>query len=211
MKKRNTELLIWIVIIIPFVAAFSLWDKIPNQLSVHINSNKVPGKLQAVLTLPVINLLIYVVLTGTLKFAINKNQLSLFADRIGMIRLAIHSCLSALFLIILFYTLNNDLNVFILLAYTFLITFLVMGNYFNAIKPNRFFGIRLPWTLSSETVWRKTHFVTARVWVFSSLVMMLVIPFLQQLLVATLFVIYFLLIMLLPITYSFIISKRQSL
>ncbi|MEO5942474.1 MAG: SdpI family protein, partial [Ferruginibacter sp.] len=157
-----------------------------------------------------INLLIYLVIAGILKLAIDKNQLSFFEVRISMIRLAVHSCLSALFLIILFYTLNNNMNVFILLAYTFLITILVVGNYFNAIKPNRFFGIRLPWTISSETVWRKTHFITARLWVFSSLIMMLVIPFLPQLLIVTLFVIYFISILLTPIVYSFIISKQQS-
>ncbi|WP_243123893.1 SdpI family protein [Thermaerobacter sp. FW80] len=25
------------------------------------------------------------------------------------------------------------------------------------VRPNFFFGIRTPWTLSSEAVWRKTH------------------------------------------------------
>jgi uncharacterized membrane protein len=34
---------------------------------------------------------------------------------------------------------------------------LVMGNLMTRFRPNWFFGIRTPWTLSSDVVWRKTH------------------------------------------------------
>jgi immunity protein, SdpI family len=32
-----------------------------------------------------------------------------------------------------------------------------LGNYLTRVEPNWFVGIRTPWTLSSDTVWRKTH------------------------------------------------------
>ncbi|GAB3886146.1 SdpI family protein [Spirosoma agri] len=32
-----------------------------------------------------------------------------------------------------------------------------IGNYITTVKPNWFIGIRTPWTLSSENVWRRTH------------------------------------------------------
>lgn len=35
--------------------------------------------------------------------------------------------------------------------------FMFIGNLLPRIRPNWFMGIRTPWTLSSETVWRKTH------------------------------------------------------
>ncbi|MDR2515453.1 MAG: SdpI family protein [Christensenellaceae bacterium] len=35
--------------------------------------------------------------------------------------------------------------------------FLVIGNHMGQLRQNWFFGIRTPWTLASETVWRKTH------------------------------------------------------
>ena len=37
-----------------------------------------------------------------------------------------------------------------------------IGNYMTNIKPNWFVGIRTPWTLMSETVWRKTHHMGGR-------------------------------------------------
>ena len=35
--------------------------------------------------------------------------------------------------------------------------FVVLGNLMTRLRPNWFMGIRTPWTLSSDTVWRKTH------------------------------------------------------
>ncbi|MFC3053495.1 SdpI family protein [Kordiimonas pumila] len=35
--------------------------------------------------------------------------------------------------------------------------FIVIGNYFGKLKSSFILGIRTPWTLSSDTVWRKTH------------------------------------------------------
>ena len=37
------------------------------------------------------------------------------------------------------------------------VLFIVIGNVMSRMRPNWFVGIRTPWTLSSETVWRKTH------------------------------------------------------
>jgi uncharacterized membrane protein len=39
-----------------------------------------------------------------------------------------------------------------------------IGNYLNNIKSNYFIGIRTPWTLESETVWRKTHQMGAKLY-----------------------------------------------
>jgi len=35
--------------------------------------------------------------------------------------------------------------------------FIALGNILPRVEPNWFVGIRTPWTLSSDTVWRKTH------------------------------------------------------
>lgn len=37
------------------------------------------------------------------------------------------------------------------------ILLLVIGNFLPRVRPNYFFGIRTPWTMSSEYVWKKTH------------------------------------------------------
>jgi uncharacterized membrane protein len=42
--------------------------------------------------------------------------------------------------------------------------FVLLGNFLGRVESNWFIGIRTPWTLSSDTVWRKTHRTAA--WLF---------------------------------------------
>ena len=50
--------------------------------------------------------------------------------------------------------------------------FIIIGNYLGRVQPNWFLGIRTPWTLSSDTVWRKTHRLGAWVFVLAGLLFM---------------------------------------
>jgi uncharacterized membrane protein len=50
------------------------------------------------------------------------------------------------------------------------ILFLVIGNYMGQIRPNYTFGIKLPWTLADETVWKKTHRVGSSAFILSGLI-----------------------------------------
>ncbi|MDH4045768.1 MAG: SdpI family protein [Gemmatimonadota bacterium] len=50
--------------------------------------------------------------------------------------------------------------------------FIVVGNYLGRVQPNWFLGIRTPWTLSSDTVWRKTHRLGSWVFVIAGLLFM---------------------------------------
>ena len=49
--------------------------------------------------------------------------------------------------------------------------FVAVGNYLPRIRSNWFMGIRTPWTLSSERVWRATHRVGGRTFVIAGLAM----------------------------------------
>lgn len=51
------------------------------------------------------------------------------------------------------------------------VTVAVAGNYLTRVQPNWFVGIRTPWTLSSDTVWRKTHRLAGRLMVLAGLVL----------------------------------------
>ncbi len=47
---------------------------------------------------------------------------------------------------------------------------LVMGNYLPKTRSNWFFGIRTPWTLSSEQSWEKTHRATGRLFILLGII-----------------------------------------
>jgi uncharacterized membrane protein len=45
-----------------------------------------------------------------------------------------------------------------------------LGNYLTRVEPNWFIGIRTPWTLSSDTVWRRVHRTAGWLFVIAGLV-----------------------------------------
>lgn len=51
--------------------------------------------------------------------------------------------------------------------------FILLGNYLPKLPRNFFFGIRSPWTLASEEVWKRSHVMAGWLFVLGGLLMML--------------------------------------
>lgn len=58
--------------------------------------------------------------------------------------------------------------------------FMVIGNYFGKLHSTFMFGLRTPWTLSSEIVWRKTHRLGGKLFVAAGLIMLLTSSFIAS-------------------------------
>jgi len=52
----------------------------------------------------------------------------------------------------------------------------LLGNYLGRVEPNWFFGIRTPWTLESDVVWRRTHRTMGRVLFVAGLLLVAFAP-----------------------------------
>lgn len=50
--------------------------------------------------------------------------------------------------------------------------FASLGNYFQTIRPNYFIGLRTPWTLENENVWRETHRLAGKMWLIGGICIM---------------------------------------
>ncbi|SFM34510.1 Uncharacterized membrane protein [Bacillus sp. 5mfcol3.1] len=48
--------------------------------------------------------------------------------------------------------------------------FIILGNYLQQVRPNFFIGIRTPWTLSSEKVWKDTHRFSSKLFVIAGII-----------------------------------------
>jgi uncharacterized membrane protein len=53
------------------------------------------------------------------------------------------------------------------------VLFAAIGNLMTRMRPNWFMGIRTPWTLSDDTVWRKTHRVGGYLFTAAGVIMVL--------------------------------------
>lgn len=110
---------------------------------------------------------------------------------------------------VIFQSLGYDLNIEIVIPILVGVLFIIIGNYMQTVKANWFMGIRTPWTLSSETVWRKTHRLGSKLFMISGLLFFL-IPFLPEE-----YMIYAVLIpalssALIPTVYSYILYQNEQ-
>lgn len=87
---------------------------------------------------------------------------------------------------------------------------MVMGNYFGKLKSSFFIGIRTPWTLSSETVWQKTHRVGGKLF-FVAGAIIAVAPFiLTQDMMGPVLVSVIVPTALIPIIYSWYLWRKEQ-
>lgn len=84
-----------------------------------------------------------------------------------------------------------------------------MGNYLPRIRSNWWMGIRTPWTLESERVWRDTHRVGGRTFVAGGLVAAMA-AFLPEPFSAVLPIAALALGALIPVVYSYVAYRRET-
>ncbi len=87
--------------------------------------------------------------------------------------------------------------------------FVFLGNYLTRVEPNWFVGIRTPWTLSSDTVWRKTHRTGGWLMVLGGFVIA-ACAFLPQGAFLPLFIAAIVVIAVIPIVQSYVLWKREQ-
>ena len=88
------------------------------------------------------------------------------------------------------------------------VLFIVLGNYLTRVEPNWFVGIRTPWTLSSDTVWRKTHRTGGWLMVIGGLVVA-ACAFLPHGAFLPLFITAIVIMAVIPIVQSYVLWKRE--
>jgi uncharacterized membrane protein len=86
--------------------------------------------------------------------------------------------------------------------------FVFLGNYFKTIKPNYFIGIKTPWTLENETVWKETHSLAGKMWFVGGLIIVFSSLILSKEANFTLFTVITVIIALVPVIYSYIFFKQ---
>lgn len=151
------------LIVVALAAAVSVWayPRLPDTVVTHWNLRGEPdghsSRLGAVLFMPLLILGVAVLFNVLPKLDPRRANYEKFRDSYWLIANAvIVFALVAHGLLLgsgMGYAVHIDrllpLGVGLLLAF--------LGNYLTRVEPNWFLGIRTPWTLSSDAVWRKTH------------------------------------------------------
>ena len=154
----------WFGLVAAALAAMvSIWayPRLPETVATHWNLRGVPdgysSRFWAVALMP----LVMVGLTGLLrvlpKIDPRRENYAKFIDSYWLIANVILLFLGLAHVLMLANGMGYLVQVDRLLPLGVGLLFAILGNYLTRIEPNWFIGIRTPWTLSSDAVWRKTH------------------------------------------------------
>ncbi|HLZ45905.1 MAG TPA: SdpI family protein [Gemmatimonadales bacterium] len=154
----------WFGLVIAAVAvAFSIWayPKLPPTVATHWSINGTPNGFSSrgwALAIIPIMLVVMTLMFNVLpkidprhaNYAKFLSTYWLFANSIVVFLLVAH-------VLILASGLGYGVRIDRLMPIGLGLLFVILGNYLTRVEPNWFVGIRTPWTLSSDVVWRKTH------------------------------------------------------
>lgn len=165
--KWKRELFGLAVLALMAVAAIYYYPLIPNPMpshfDIHGNPNGWMPKITFFLVMATISIFVYLLLTFLPIIDPLKKKIELKFKTVLFLRDAI----LAFFAVIFFLTLQAarvgmlNADLFGIALGIFLV---LLGNYMPKIPQNWFLGIRTPWTVSSEVVWKKTHILGG--WLF---------------------------------------------
>lgn len=207
------ELLLWVIILMPLLYVLFAWEQLPDRIPVHFNLQGEPnnwaGKSELtaiILFLSVgVNLLFLFIPALDPKGKIQK--MGSHYDKLRIVTMLFITLFSGLLIFNATSVIEISPNLILLLVGLFLAA---LGNYLQVVKPNYFIGIRTPWTLESETVWRKTHRLASPIWVIGGLLIVLLPFFTDGVVTEVTLLGIFLIIGLVPVIYSYFCFKKEK-
>ena len=166
------------LVALPFLVLVPLWDKFPQTVAIHWGIDGKPngwaGKTVGLLLLPGITLAASV-LTAYLPMldrrvrGYSPETQAHFHEVVRLISLVITAFMSGMALLIDAVALGWKIDVSLVVSLGMLLLLAFLGNYMPKLRPNRYVGVRTPWTLKSPEVWARTNRVFGRIMLWGSL------------------------------------------
>jgi uncharacterized membrane protein len=171
------------LVALPFLVLVPLWDKFPATVAIHWGIDGRPNgwasKEVGLLLLPAITLAASV-LTAYLPMLDRRvrdqgpEKQASFREVVRVISLGTTAFMSGMALLIDAVALGWKIDMLFVVSLATLLLFALLGNYMPKLRPNRYVGIRTPWTLKSPEVWTRTHRLFGRIMLWGALAL---VPF----------------------------------
>lgn len=182
-NKNYTYLIIFIIILISFIAGVFLMPQVPDQMASHWNaSGEVDGymsKRWGVFLMPLVSIALFLLFIIIPKIDPLKKNIEKFRKHFNRFILLIFIFLFYIHTLTILWNLDCRFNMTNMILPAIGLLFLYIGILLKYAKRNWFIGIRTPWTLSNDKVWDKTHQLGSKLYIISGIIAILSI-FIQK-------------------------------
>ena len=198
-------------VLLPFIYLAYLWNSLPEKVPIHWDyKGEINGwgtkysLIGLVFLLPVLTYVLMLVIPKIDP----KKRIELMGGKYYQIKFVLVIFMSFLALFIIqsskSQTLSSPSMVFVLIG----LLFMALGNYFKVIKQNYFLGIKTPWTLESEEVWKLTHILAGKLWIIGGLLIVILSLIIPENINFYFFISITAIISIVPVVYSYLIFKK---
>ena len=164
------------VILLQMLVGIALWDQLPERIATHFDFAGTPNgwssKTFTVFGMPLVLLALHWL---CIVLSCSPNHMMKNAhSKLRYVMLFVIPATSLLVMVVCYgYALGERINVTRMSLIFVGLVFAITGNYLPKIRRNYTMGIKLPWTITDEENWDKTHRMAAPIWVICGLVIML--------------------------------------
>jgi len=156
--KMNPFILV--LLLISFAGVVIVYPGLPSQIPTHWdmtgNINDYSPKW-SILLLAALPVSVYLMMVFLPKIDPKRKSYHMHKRAYEIAKVFITLIMSVLVWISILISKGVDLDVGLIVSFMVGLLFITLGNYMGQIRHNYFFGIRTPWTLASQAVWKKTH------------------------------------------------------
>jgi uncharacterized membrane protein len=150
-----------IPIAVAFVFSAAVYGKLPERVPVHWDWTGQPdrwgSRLEGAFLMPAMTLGLWLLLRFLPKIDPRRANYARFGDTYDFVVAAIVTFMAGLHVVVLGAALGWPIAVDRVVPGAVGVLLVIIGNLLPRARSNWWFGIRTPWTLSSDRVWQKTH------------------------------------------------------
>ena len=212
MKITKSQIAIIAIIVISFAVSIYFYPQLPDRMATHWNAkgevDDHMGKEVGAFIMPVVMTVTVLMFLVILRIDPLKKNIEKFKSYYFSFIIAMCLFLFGIHWWMLLWNIGVKVSVNRVMPVAIGALYFFIGYIMKNFKRNWFMGIRTPWTLSNEIVWKRTHEVSGRLFMASSVIAMCGVFFPE----------YSLLLILVPIlatavfalVYSYVVYKKVS-
>lgn len=162
MSTKLTTIIVLVLIAGSMIAGGLLWNRLPDPMASHWNANdQVDGymsKFWGVFMMPLVTLGMFLLFLVIPNIDPLKANIAQFRETFNLFITFMVGFMVFVHALTLLWNLGyTNIGIGQAMLPAMGLLFIVIGSLLRNAKRNFFIGIRTPWTLSSDTVWDKTH------------------------------------------------------
>lgn len=214
MLNKKSEIYNLVLIGCAFLLTIVFYNKLPDLIPIHWNaSGEIDGygpKILGAFMAPVIMIFTWTGMKYLPKIDPRKNNYEKFEKSYSVIVSLLITFFLILHVVTLLAAMGYKVSIDKIVPSIVGILFIVIGNYLPKSKSNYFYGIKTPWTLSSDVSWRKTHRLGGKLFIISGMVLILSSFFLEGNVKTIIFMIAIFASVVIPLIASYFYAKNDK-